>query len=190
MLNSYCASEFSMYIQYIKPIKMSTKYTLHQKTCPCCSGLVIGRSDKIFCSIQCKNIHHNAARSQLNLQIQQCQKMIQRNLIVLEGILGHEHNEMTIHKDTLFHYGFNLQSCTSVTRVGKKTIYHLGNYNYTICADGTIEVRRQGLKVEKYDLFFNRWLIDFPVDLGIESTLLTERVKLNMINFERRNKVE
>lgn len=169
---------------------MSTKFTLNQKTCPCCSGLVIGRSDKIFCTIKCKNIHHNAARSQLNLQFKQSQKIIQRNLVVLEGILGHEHNEMTIHKDTLFHYGFNLRSCTSVTRVGTKNVYHLGNYNYTICSDGTVKVKREGIKIEQYDLFFNRWEKEFPLERNYETSILNDRIRLNMINFERRNKVE
>lgn len=169
---------------------MSTKFTLNQKTCPCCSGLVIGRSDKIFCTIKCKNIHHNAARSQLNLQFKQSQKMIQRNLVVLEGILGHEYTEMIIHKDTLFHYGFNLHSCTSVTRVGNKNLYHLGHYSYSICSDGTIKVKRQAIKIERYDLFFNRWKKEFPYENDNEISHLSDRIKLNMINFERRFKLE
>lgn len=170
---------------------MSTIFTLNQKTCPCCASLVIGRSDKIFCSIKCKNIHHNAARSQLNLQFKQTQKLIHRNLIVLEGILGSSHNEMTIHKDTLFHYGFNLHCCTSVTKIGKKIFYHLGNYSYSICSNGVIKVKRlKNVLVENDDLFFNRWQKEFPYENRNIYGVMNGRVKLNLFNFERRLKLE
>jgi endogenous inhibitor of DNA gyrase (YacG/DUF329 family) len=32
------------------------------EACPECDSNVFGRSDKRFCSINCKNNHHNAAR--------------------------------------------------------------------------------------------------------------------------------
>lgn len=166
---------------------MTTFFTLNQKTCPCCLGLVIGRSDKIFCSIKCKNIHHNAARSQLNAQFKQTQKIIHRNLVVLEGILGNFHNEMIIHKDTLFRYGFNLHSCTSISKKGKKIIYHLGNFNYSICSRGEVKVKRHNnFDSEQNDLFYNRWAKDFPYENSNLNLINNARVTLNVLNFERR----
>lgn len=170
---------------------MSTIFTLNQKTCPCCSGLVIGRSDKIFCSIKCKNIHHNAARSQLNAQFKQTQKIIHRNLVVLEGILGNFHNEMIIDKDTLFRYGFNLHSCTSISKTGKKIIYHLGNFIYSICSGGEVKVKcLNKFTSDHNDLFYNRWEKEFPYENSNINEMFNGRIQLNLLNFERRNKME
>jgi len=166
---------------------MPTTFTLFQKTCPCCSQLVIGRSDKVFCTIKCKNIHHNAARSQLNRQFKRSQKMIQRNLVVLEGILGPKSRQMTIHRDTLFKYGFNLDICTSVTVKNQKITYFIGNYTYTLQSNGIVKVKRIVESVEEYDLFFNRWEKDFPYEDRVQ---VNYRLHENLIGFRRWNKRE
>lgn len=166
---------------------MPTKFTLSQKTCPCCLQLVIGRSDKVFCTIKCKNIHHNAARSQLNRQYQQTEKMILRNLIVLEGILGPKSDQMTIHRDTLFRYGFSIHTCTSVTVKNQKITYRIGNYTYTIQPNGIVKVKRIVKEVEDFDLFFNRWEKDFPYDASLQ---LNYKLHENLIGFKRSIKKE
>ena len=166
---------------------MPTRFTLSQKTCPCCLKLVIGRSDKIFCTIKCKNIHHNAARSQLNRQFKRTQKMIQRNLIVLEGILGTKNNQMTIHRDTLFKYGFNLDVCTSVLVHNQKITYRLGNYSYAVNSNGIVRVKRSGNSLDEFDVFFNRWAKDFPYGDKLSPDF---RLLENLVGFKRWNKME
>lgn len=166
---------------------MPAQFTILQKICPCCSQLVIGRSDKVFCTIKCKNIHHNAARSQLNQQFKRSQKMIQRNLIVLEGILGPKNHQMTIHRDTLFKYGFNLNICTSVSVQNHKIVYSIGNYSYSVQSNGIVKVKRVVKSIEEYDLFFNRWEKDFPYDGEIQTNY---RLHENLIGFKRWNKRE
>lgn len=98
---------------------------------------------------------------------------------------------MIIHKETLFRYGFNLHSCTSITKTGKKIIYQLGNYSYSICSGGKVKVKRlNNLKSEHNDLFYNRWEKEFPYDNNYLNGVFNGRVQLNLLNFERRNKIE
>ena len=166
---------------------MPTKFTLFQKTCPCCAKLVIGRSDKIFCTIKCKNIHHNAARSQLRSQYMRSERMIHRNLIVLEGILGPNNNQMTIHRDTLFRYGFSLYTCTSVCVRNQRITYRIGNYTYTIQSNGIVKVKRTLKTIENFDLFFNRWEKDFPYASNLRPH---HKLHENLIGFKRTNRPE
>jgi len=142
--------------------------------CPTCKGSVFGRSDKRFCCLKCKNEHHRVARIQIKSHYEEINRKIQRNLVVVEGILGQTFSCMSIHKDALFKYGFDVSVCTSVSTTENITLYKLGDYSYSLESDGIVMVKRNNKLSLYMPVFFERWAIDFPEDLTVNNEFLSK----------------
>ena len=158
---------------------MLKKTPFKHAPCPTCLGKVEGRRDKRFCSLTCKNEHHRMARYLLKTRYGELQKRLNRNLIILEGTLGTEHNAMIVHKNALFKHGFDLFGHTSSSISENKIYYELENYRYCIEEDGKVHVWRLGELSEYMPVFFRRWQIDFPDDLVVDKDWMPKRT-LNM----------
>jgi len=154
--------------------------------CPTCQGKVVGRRDKRFCSLKCKNEHHRVARQMLKSRFDELQNRLYRNLVVLEGTLGTKHNSMSIHQNTLFKIGFDLKANTGSYRKKNKTYFEVENYTYSFENNGNILVRRNHELSSFMPVFFRRWLIDFPAELEVgksDINLVREKIE----NFARWN---
>ncbi len=143
--------------------------TFKHAPCPTCGGVVVGRTDKRFCCIKCKNEHHRVARALFKPRFKEIQRKILRNLVVAEGILGTKHSAMSIHKDALFRHGFDLSVCTGTTVINDKLVHELHDYHFHVRKDGIVVVKRTKQLKELMPVFFKRWAIDFPeaLDVGI-----------------------
>jgi len=153
--------------------------------CPTCSGLVVGRTDKRFCTIKCKNEHHKNARMYLKTRYGEIQKRIHRNLVLLEGIMGPTAKGMNIHKDILFKFGFDISICTGNKLVKGEQWFELGNYHFMIDAEGIVRVERMEKLSTRMPGFFERYEIDFPNGMEIGATSSKFDDKLSY--FCRRN---
>lgn len=136
--------------------------------CPTCSGIVTGRKDKRFCTIKCKNEHHRVARHQLKSRYHEIQKRIRRNLVVLEGILGPTADGMNIHKDALFKFGFDINTCCGSTIISDEYWLQLGDYQYKTDALGIVTVERTKKLSVFMPGFFERWEIEFPKGMKVD----------------------
>ncbi len=130
--------------------------------CPVCQGAVIGRSDKRYCSVQCKNAHHLAARKINRPMTEEQNRRLLRNLTLLEGIMGNDGKTLRIHKDELIRRGFDPDSVTGLKF--RKNGYRLYCYHFsfTISADGILHVIRHDKVAEELPGFYERWTIDYP----------------------------
>ncbi len=133
--------------------------------CPVCLGEVEGRSDKRYCSTDCKNKHHRIAFQHTKTMVREQNGKLRRNLTLLEGILGEEHNAMNIHKDTLIARGFDMGSCTGFVTKGKTTIYSCYLYRYWVTDDGIVHVVKSEFVSDFMPGFYERYTIDYP-DVG------------------------
>jgi len=166
---------------------MNQKSTFRHSPCPTCSGVVIGRSDKRFCSIKCKNEHHNNARTYLKTRYGDIQKRIHRNFVLLEGIMGPTATGMDIHKDILFKFGFDVSICTGNKFVKDEQWYELGNYHFKIDGQGIVRVERMEKVSEIMPGFFERYEIDFPKGLAVSGYLTVGDKRSSLCLFCRRN---
>ncbi len=146
---------------------MCTITTFKHAPCPTCKGVVVGRRDKRFCCLKCKNEHHRVARSYVKSRFEFFVKGFERNLIVLDGILGPNDTKMAIHKDALFKRGFNDSLCSKIRRRNGVFWYELGNFLFRIKHDGTVLVERMTGFSEDMPVFFDRWTIDFPIEMKV-----------------------
>ena len=136
--------------------------TIHEKPCPQCGGQVIGRSDKIFCEVKCKNHHHMHSRNQNKPMTSFTNLRLLRNLTVLQGLLGPNGKKVRIHKSELHKRGFNFGACTSAKKVHGEVEYELYHMRYTFDRDGLVTVI-QMTNLDKYlPGFFKRWEQEFP----------------------------
>jgi predicted nucleic acid-binding Zn ribbon protein len=69
--------------------------------CPICGGPIQGRSDKRYCSQKCKNTHHYLARRNCKPLIVEKNKRLERNFVILEGLIQQWHPVLKIHKSEL-----------------------------------------------------------------------------------------
>lgn len=147
---------------------MKLKISFKHAPCPTCKGQVIGRTDKRFCSIKCKNEHHRNARIQFKSRFQDIQKRLRRNMVVLEGILGPTAKGMNIHKDALFKFGFDLDLNTRSFAKSDQIWFELGDYQYTLSSKNIVTVERMKKLSHYMPGFFERWEIEFPKGMMVD----------------------
>lgn len=131
--------------------------------CPTCGGAVYGRKDKRFCTLKCKNEHHNAARSQVNYRFKHIHKRFHRNLVVMEGVVGRNATKVSVHRDELFRMGFDIFTCSKSYRKNRHTVYELGDYEYYVHKNGIVTIRRTGELMDVIPIFFKRWEIELDI---------------------------
>ena len=153
--------------------------------CPTCSGIVTGRKDKRFCTIKCKNEHHRIARHQLKSRYHEIQKRIRRNLVVLEGILGPTAAGMNIHKDALFKFGFDINTCCGSKLISDEHWLQLGDYQFKTDNLGIVTVERTKKLSIFMPGFFERWEIEFPEGMCVDGNWDPFNQRNEQIYFSR-----
>ena len=97
-----------------------------KKECPVCCREFTGRSDKRYCSAQCKNPHHNAVwKEELTVKIDHT---LHRNKIILQQLMPANATNAVIDRAILENLGFRFEFMTglSVSPEGKlmKIVYN------------------------------------------------------------------
>lgn len=69
--------------------------------CKICKKKISGRSDKIFCSINCKNYYHLKLREATALKVRKLDKILHRNRSILLEIMGKKNEKLKVPRLTL-----------------------------------------------------------------------------------------
>jgi len=114
------------------------------KFCPICSTELLGRLDKIFCSVHCKNIYHRKRKAQRLPFTDPIDKMLHRNWVILTEI--HEEigkNKMFIPLSRLLKAGFHTNYFTTrqVNSKGKEYFF-IYNYGWMMFSEKEVMVTR------------------------------------------------
>lgn len=98
------------------------------KDCIECGKKVQGRSDKIYCSIECRNAYHNRQNSNVNNRMRNINNILRRNYRLLSQL--NPKQKTKVHKSKLLDRDFNFHFFTHIytTKAGKqyRFIYDLG----------------------------------------------------------------
>jgi hypothetical protein len=86
-----------------------------------------GRVDRKFCSVECKNKHHNKEAFADKMSTEKIKKILNKNRKILKAMYGRKDND-EIEKERLLKAGFEFEYAHF-----KKT--KMGNYTYTFCFD-------------------------------------------------------
>lgn len=108
---------------------------MENKKCPECGFELIGRSDKKFCSDQCRNTFNNRSKKDSNNYVRQINGLLRKNRRILEEL--NPNGKSKTNQGTLTQKGFNFDYYTNTysTKAGK-TYYFCYEYGYLPLEDG------------------------------------------------------
>jgi hypothetical protein len=103
-----------------------------KKVCLSCGELIKGRSDKKFCSDQCRNSHTNELNSDANNYVRVINNSLRKNRRILAETLG-SNEKLKISRDKLSSKGFSFSYYTNMfqSKTGN-TYYFCYEYGYMI----------------------------------------------------------
>jgi hypothetical protein len=92
------------------------------KNCLDCGEVIKGRSDKKFCSDQCRNSYNNRLNSDSNNLVRNINNILRRNRRILEELNPQEKTK--VHRDKLLDKGFNFNHLTSISTTRNGNTYY------------------------------------------------------------------
>lgn len=118
---------------------------LETGVCSACQKPLIGRSDKKFCDVLCRNVFHNKNKSYGEQYIEHTQRLLRYNRKVLKTLSPN--GKATVRKDVLDQMGYDFRYFTSVFKSSKNVYYLVHDYAFSPIWEGDIKkvliVKRQ-----------------------------------------------
>ena len=65
-------------------------------TCRICSKHLVGRNDKVFCSVKCKNYYHTNLKKVTEQAVKELDTILHRNRSILLEVLGKYNKQVTV----------------------------------------------------------------------------------------------
>jgi hypothetical protein len=108
---------------------------MEKRKCLECKELITGRSDKKFCSDQCRNLYNNRQNSDSTNLVRNINNSLRKNRRVLQEL--NPTDKAKVHKDKMLEKGFNFNFFTSIYKTKKgATYYFCYEYGYLQLDDG------------------------------------------------------
>ncbi|PWH86553.1 hypothetical protein DIT68_04770 [Brumimicrobium oceani] len=105
------------------------------KNCKICSKRLVGRSDKLFCSLKCKNYYHTDLRRKTALVAKDIDKMLHRNRSIIYELLGSKNHFVKIKRVELdkkkFHFNYYTHQNTNKEGRVYNWLYDIGWFEYS-----------------------------------------------------------
>jgi hypothetical protein len=116
------------------------------RNCKLCKALLKGRTDKIFCSLACKNEYHVRLRRATAKVVRSTDKILHRNRSILLEVMGKNSKQKKVDRKILDKKKFNFHYVTSYYINSKNKIYHIVyDFGWMEFSDGEIMIiRRNG----------------------------------------------
>jgi predicted nucleic acid-binding Zn ribbon protein len=93
------------------------------KNCPVCAKAILGRSDKKYCSDECRTVHHNEIRTRSEDVIAGMNKLLRKNRTILKNICPA--GKAIVQKDILKGLGYQFHLFTSMYITSQKQVYYI-----------------------------------------------------------------
>jgi len=112
--------------------------------CKICKKKIIGRRDKIFCSVECKNYYHTNLRRVTNISAQHIDKILHRNRSILLEILGKNQIQIKVKRLVLVKKKFSFKYMTHFNVNNKgKTYFYVYDFCWMSFSDDEILIIRR-----------------------------------------------
>jgi hypothetical protein len=113
-------------------------------TCKLCKKTFVGRRDKIFCTIACKNEYHYRLRSVNQDATTQIDNILHRNRSILLEIMGKTVPKKKILRLVLDSKNFNFDYITGFHINSKnKTVHHVYDFSWISFSDQEVLIYRR-----------------------------------------------
>ena len=114
------------------------------KKCKICNKKIVGRGDKIFCSITCKNKYHIKLRQVNTKFTNKIDIILHRNRSILLEVLGKNSSKKKLPRIILDNKKFNFNYLTSfhINSQGK-TVHHVYDFSWLVFSDDEVLIQRK-----------------------------------------------
>jgi hypothetical protein len=93
-----------------------------EKKCLDCGEIIRGRTDKKFCSDQCRNNYNNRLNRDTNNFVRNVHGLLRKNRRILADL--YNDGKLKVHKDALFALGYNFSFFTHIIESSDKRKFH------------------------------------------------------------------
>ena len=101
----------------------------NNKKCPECGAKIVGRSDKKYCTVKCKNTCLNRTKRQNKKDVEQINKILISNRDILAAL--NPFGKTIVNKPELIKAGYKFKYLTQLYQTNNNNIYYLC-YDYGI----------------------------------------------------------
>lgn len=136
---------------------MCDHFNSPDRQCVICNRPLVGRSDKRFCDIQCKNRYHSEIRKSMKTIRSETLKILTKNYIILAGVMNEGRDACLIDKLALEKLGFHFNYVTEAT--SRQGIIHYGvfdlNYRFAHNKRVLITIDKERSAISPF--LYKRW---------------------------------
>lgn len=125
---------------------------MSRPSCPICNGPLIGRSDKKYCSDQCRYLANNKHKIQSEKPILDINKVLRKNRSILKKLCPV--GKAVIRKEVLDSMGYDMKIFSSLFVTSSKEVYYICyDYAFTPLMENNV---KKALIVTKQN-YMNVW---------------------------------
>src|SRR5690554_2601598 len=95
-----------------------------KRKCKICKKVLVGRSDKVFCSVECKNYYHRRLREVTNKAAFEIDLFLKRNRSILQELLGKDKRQIKVYRNVLEKKNFRFKYHTHTHTNSKGKVFH------------------------------------------------------------------
>jgi hypothetical protein len=128
-----------------------------EKTCCVCNKTLIGRSDKVFCDISCKNKYHCEVRKHSKTAAAQTTKILNKNYVILCLLLGQNCKRFKIKKLELETHGFNFRTISGIEKTNYGSKMKVYEFSWYYGASDNIVILRDNEQSPISPFIYKKW---------------------------------
>ena len=118
-----------------------------EKKCLDCGDTLRGRTDKKFCSDQCRNNYNNKLNRDSNNFVRNVHGLLRKNRRILSDLYAE--GKVKVHKDALFAMGYNFSFFTHIIETSQGHMFHYCfEYGYRETGEDFLELRQNSQYIE------------------------------------------
>jgi len=125
---------------------------MERKTCPVCRSVLTGRTDKKYCSDQCRFIQNNRTKKINEQSILEANKQLRKNRMILKTLSPA--GKATVRKEVLDVLGYDYSLFNSIFITNSKQVYYIC-YDYAFTP--LFEKTTPKVHIVKYQKYMKDW---------------------------------
>ena len=141
----------------MNPSTTNSNLTFDRRQCCVCDKPLIGRSDKVFCDIKCKNKYHSDVRKHTKSATSISTKILFKNYQILCLLLGKDCSKMSIKKLELQRLGFDFDVISGVSKTPYGLKFELFEFSWYYSSKNQIIVLVDREQSEISPFMYKRW---------------------------------
>ena len=113
------------------------------RNCKMCKSTLVGRSDKVYCSLKCKSDYNQRLHAATRIVTGDIDDILHRNRSTLLGIMGKNKTQMKISRNLLDKKKFNYSYITHFhVNNQRKMVHYVYDFSWMIFSDQEILIKR------------------------------------------------